>query len=99
MLYHFITLEFTDDATEEAKSAAWVALSGLPAKIPEIRKLTGGLDIGITPGSKDLAFVAEFDDEAAWRTYQAHEAHQEVIDKYLKPVLAGRSSVQVVSAK
>ena len=45
---------------------------------------------------RDKVVMLSFANEADWRTYQAHPAHQEVIATYLGPILQRRASVQVI---
>jgi hypothetical protein len=38
--------------------------------------------------------VAEFDDEAGWRTYTDHPDHQRLIAERIRPHLVSRTAVQ-----
>jgi hypothetical protein len=71
------------------------ALAGLPAAIPEIREYRFGPDAGLgLSANGDFAVVADFDDDDGYRAYASHPAHQDVIARLLRPILASRLSVQ-----
>lgn len=70
-------------------------LTGLPAAIPEIRAYRFGPDAGLgVSANADYAVVADFDDAEAYAAYAVHPAHQDVLVRLLRPVLADRMSVQ-----
>jgi hypothetical protein len=49
--------------------------------------------LGISANA-DFAVVADFDDADGFATYAAHPAHQDVIVRLLRPLVAERLSVQ-----
>jgi hypothetical protein len=73
------------------------ALGGLPEAIPELRAYQVGRDAGLVAGNATVAVVADFDDEAGWRTYADHPAHQAVIAERIRPHLVTRAAVQHVT--
>ncbi len=44
-------------------------------------------DLGIREGNLPYAFVAEFDDEAAYRAYDAHPEHDRIRRELIAPIL------------
>jgi hypothetical protein len=81
--------------TGDAQLAALLrALAALPGQVPEIRRYVYGADARLAEGNFDFAIVADFDDEAAWRRYVAHPAHQKLIAEQIRPILAERAAVQ-----
>ena len=70
-------------------------LAGLPALIPSIRSYRFGPDAGLgLSANADYAVVADFDDVEGYAVYAAHPAHQDVIVRLLRPLVAERLSVQ-----
>jgi hypothetical protein len=53
-----------------------------------------GADLGLRDTNADLAVVADFADEDAFRTYSGHPAHLEVIRTHVEPLVAERHAVQ-----
>ena len=94
MLRHVVCLTWTDDATPDAVAAVAAGLAELPALIPELRGYRFGPDAGLASGNADFAVVADFDDEAGWRRYTDHPAHQAVIRDRIRPILKARAAVQ-----
>ena len=94
MLRHLVIFELRPDATPEQRQAIADRLAELPSLIPTIRSYSCGADLGFAEGNGDFGIVAEFDDEAGWRTYQDHPAHQAVIRDVIAPVRTARSAVQ-----
>jgi hypothetical protein len=70
------------------------ALRALPAEIPALRSYVVGRDAGLAEGNATVAVVADVDDEAGWRAYTDHPAHQQVIAECIRPHLLGRVAVQ-----
>ena len=93
MLRHVVTFTWNDRATPAALEEIVAALRALPGQIPELRAYHVGPDVGLDDGNADFAVVADFDDEAGWRAYQRHPAHQAVRDR-LRAIVASRAAVQ-----
>jgi len=63
--------------------------------IPEIREYRFGPDAGLgISANGDFAVVADFDDAEGFSAYARHPAHQDVIVRLLRPLVAERMSVQ-----
>jgi len=95
MFRHVVLLKWTADATPEQHQAVLDGLSALPAAIPELRSYQMGTDAGLVPdATADLAIVADFDDVDGYVVYRDNPQHQDVIARYIKPILASRTAVQ-----
>lgn len=94
MFRHVVLFTWAEEATDEQKSAVATELGRLPGIIPEIRAYTLGPDAGVNPGSHEFAVVADFDGAEDYLTYRDHPAHQAVIARHIKPILASRAAVQ-----
>lgn len=98
MLRHVAVFKWADGTPSEKVDALAQALAGLPAVIPAIRSYRFGPDAGLgLSANGDFAVVADFDDAGGYRAYAAHPAHQDVIVRLLRPILAERLSVQFSS--
>jgi len=91
---HVVCFTWAEDATPEAIRATEAALRALPDLIPEVRAFSVGPDLGLAPGTSDVALVADFDDATAWQRYQDHPEHQRVLAEHVRPILATRAAVQ-----
>ena len=76
MLRHIVLMTFKPEASEEERRAVRAALEGLRDRVPEVRALVCGSNVGSGPNHRDFALVADFDDMAAFKRYIASEPHQ-----------------------
>ena len=96
MIRHVAVFRWAEGTPSADVDAFASALAGLPALIPEIRSYRFGPDAGLgMSANADFAVVADFDDAEAYATYAGHPAHQDVIVRLLRPMLAERMSVQI----
>lgn len=95
MIRHVVCFRWTEGTGPEQVAAVAAGLAALPGEIPEIRQYRFGSDLGLAEGNADFAVVADFDDEAGWRTYREHPAHQRVIAERIGPIVADRLAVQL----
>lgn len=96
MLRHLVLFDLADDADDAAVDAAVAALRGLADEIDEVVELHVGRDAGLADGNAGLALLVVVADADAWRTYQAHPAHQQVVTEHVRPVVTGRTAAQLV---
>jgi quinol monooxygenase YgiN len=95
MLRHIITWKLaavTSAEKLENSAAIAAALQGLVPLIPEIRSLTVASNVVSLDANWDLVLVADYDDEAALRTYIDHPEHQRVVG-IIRPLVAQRAAV------
>ncbi len=82
MLRHVVMWSFLDQAEGQDKKANMAqvrdALMRLSAKLPEIRALEIGEDIGIGRDPWDMVLIMTFDDASALDLYQNHPEHKEI---------------------
>lgn len=91
---HTLMLRFTEASTEEQRAAMFSSLARLPAAIPLIKRYEFGPDLGLSENGADAALVADFDSEEDWRAYNAHPAHQAVLEDYVLPITREAIRVQ-----
>ena len=91
---HVLMVRFRDDATENQIEELYRGLARLPHVIEEIERYDFGPDQGLGEGNPDMALVADFDSEAAWRAYQKHPEHLILAEDLVRPVAAEMIRVQ-----
>ncbi len=94
MLRHVVMFRLQPGTTQEAVDAMVAGLRRLPSEVPEVRAFSVGVDAGLVEGNFDVAVVADVDDADAWRRYQAHPVHVEVVTTLVRPHTAERVAVQ-----
>lgn len=97
MFRHVVLFRWKPGTDPAALAALERALAELPAQVPEIRTYRFGRDAGLVTGNFDFAIVADFADEAAWRRYVDHPAHQKLVAERVRPIVLERAAAQVRS--
>jgi hypothetical protein len=94
MLRHVVVFKWRDDMPPGQVAAITAGLRALPPEIGAIRSYSCGPDLGLGEGRWHFAVVADFDNAAAWRTYDAHPSHERVRSEMILPWVAERAIVQ-----
>ena len=87
MIEHIVLFKWQPDASPEAIASVMDGLKGLKAKIPEIIDLSCGDNFSERGQGFQHGLVVRFADTEALKSYQAHPAHQEVVEQLIKPIL------------
>ncbi len=98
MLTHVWSMNFTDEATPEQRDAFVTAMAELPTNIDGVASFRSGADLGLNPGNSDVAIVAEFADDDAWRSYIEAPAHVAFVDDHVTPLCASWGAIQFRAA-
>jgi hypothetical protein len=93
MLHHVICLRFRDGTTDEQVDQLVDGLMGLRGQIDTIRSMRMGRDLRIRPDNFEFASLIEFDDEDGYLHFRDHPAHQQVVQDYIRPIIAERAGV------
>lgn len=93
MFRHVVLFKWVDDVDADRVAAVTEALRALPATVPTLRAYDVGPAVN---GTFDYAVVADFDDEAGWRTYDEHPDHVRARDDLIGPFVAERAAVRYV---
>jgi hypothetical protein len=94
MLLHLVLFKWKEGTTKAQVEAVDKAMAELPGKIPELKDLKFGSDLGFREGNADWALAATFEDQAGWHAYQVHPAHQAVVQNLAVPIMASRTAMQ-----
>ena len=94
MFRHVVTFRWNPESSPEHVAALEEALSGLPAKLPDLRRYAYGTDAGINEGNYDFAVVAEFDNSDGYLAYRDNDEHHRIIQTFIAPYLDSRTVVQ-----
>ena len=93
MFHHIAMFRFKEDVESAAIAAIHTDLLALPDKIEAIRSYRVGLDAGVSDGAWDLVVVAEFADEAGYKTYSSHPDHVPVVNR-IRAVITDQAAIQ-----
>ena len=94
MVRHVALFRWSADATPEAIATVTERLNGLVGRIPELRRMAPGPDVGGAPGHWDYVVVADFDDFAGYQVYASHPDHLAVVNESIVPIRAERAVLQ-----
>ncbi len=94
---HVVMFRWNDAADDAGRQAVADALAGLPAQIPELLDYRFGPDAGLAEGNWDFAVVADFADQSGYEVYRDHPAHHAVIADRIRPLVAERAAVQMIT--
>lgn len=97
MIRHIVLLYLVEEATDTQRDAIVEALRRLPSEIDTLSSVEAAADLGLAKGNAQVGLLVEVEDEAAWRAYQSHPAHRQVITQHIAPVLASKASIQLPS--
>jgi len=95
MIRHTVLFGWKPEATEEQKQQVAAEVAKLPSIVPSIRAFASGPDAGLGRSRNfDFAVCADFDDEAGFSAYRDNPGHQDIVQRYIRPIAAQRASVQ-----
>ena len=87
-------MQVREGTTPDQIHAALEGLGTMPAKIPGILRYEFGTDLGLVDGNPDVALVADFASEEAWRAYLSHPEHVALTDALFTPIKGTMTRVQ-----
>lgn len=94
MVRHVVAFRFKAETSDEDRARIVAGLEALPGQVEDIRRYVFGPDLGFAEGNFDFVVVADFDDEAGYRRYAAHPAHQSLVREVIGPAIRERVAVQ-----
>lgn len=87
MIEHLVLFKWKEDASDSAIAQVIEGLKSLPDEIPEIIALSCGENFSERSQGFQHGLVVRFSDRAALATYQAHPAHQVLVQNLIKPIV------------
>ncbi len=97
MIVHAVMFTWKAGVTSEQVEAVSVAIAALHGAVPGLLSIRGAPDLRLRPGNPDYLLIATFDDEAAWRGYQAHPQHKALLAECIDPILSHRCAMQALA--
>lgn len=94
MILHAVMFTWKSGVTRGQVDALTSALHAMRGAVPGLASIQGGADLGLRPGNPDYLLLATFEDEDAWRAYQAHPLHKALVADMIEPMLSHRQSMQ-----
>ncbi len=94
MFRHVVVFTFTPQATQEEQQELARQLRTLPGAIEELMDYHVGRGAALNPGNFQVGIVADFATVEDYLVYQDHPVHQELIQAYVRPIVANRAAVQ-----
>ena len=98
MVVHVVVFKWLTSRAADDVGRLGKALTELGERMPEIRSLIAGPDLGVRPGTWDFAVVAQFATVDDYRRYATDPAHLRIISELIEPHLEARQSVQIEAA-
>ncbi|NEO60818.1 MAG: Dabb family protein [Moorea sp. SIO4G2] len=87
MIEHIVLFKWKEDASPDAIALAMNGLLAMKDQIPEILELSCGENFSQRSQGFQHGLRVQLLDCDALSTYADHPVHQEVIEKYIKPIL------------
>ncbi len=84
MIKHIVLFRLKESALgkskEENMQELKVRLESLQAKIPIVKYLEVGINMGASASASDIAIYSEFDDMQALEVYRVHPEHVKIVE-------------------
>lgn len=84
MIKHIVLFRLKESALGKSKDENMqelkVRLESLQAKIPIVKSLEVGMNIGESASASDIAIYSEFDDMQALEEYRIHPEHVKIVE-------------------
>ena len=94
MIVHAVMFTWKSGVTPQQVEAVTSAIHALRGSIPGLVSIQGAPDLRLRPGNPDYLLIATFEDEGAWRAYQAHPRHKSLLADLIEPIVSHRQAVQ-----
>lgn len=94
MIRTVAVVRLNPQAPADELAAFQAALAQLPGQVGTVRSFSFGADLGLRPGNRDFAVVADFASAEDFRIYNEHPAHQAIRDRWVGPLVGEAAVVQ-----
>ncbi len=86
MVEHIVLFRWSPGVSEQAVAETLQALEGMKTKVPGIVDLNCGEDFSGRSDGYHVCLRVRFTDRAALQAYEPHEAHQHVVQNFIRPI-------------
>lgn len=93
MIEHIVLFKWQETASEEQINQALTELNALKNKIPSIVDLSCGKNFSERNQGFQHGLIVRFNDRSSLDAYFPHPSHQEVVNHYIRPILADILSI------
>jgi hypothetical protein len=90
VILHVVLLRFRASTTPIEVEDARRALLGMRGAVPGVHGVSFGPNLAPSAAEWPYVLVVELEDATSVEAYLAHPVHQDVLAKYIKPVLEAR---------
>lgn len=95
MIYHIVCFRFKPGTPAESITAAGAALRAMNGKVPEIRSVRWGPNLGPSATEYSHVLTVVLDDMQGVARYLEHPVHQETVARHLAPIREARFAIDV----
>jgi hypothetical protein len=95
MIHHIVLFRMRPEATPAQIAAAGDALRAMRERIPEVRHVHWGPNLGPDAAEWTHVLVVACEDMAAVARYGDHPVHRDVVARFLAPIRAARLAVDL----
>lgn len=93
MIEHVVLFKFKQETSADECQRMFKKLMELKQHIDQIKDLSVGENFSDRAKGFDAGLVVRFDNKDTLDDYQKHPMHQEVVDRFVKPIVADVLSV------
>ncbi|VAV97810.1 hypothetical protein MNBD_ACTINO02-510 [hydrothermal vent metagenome] len=94
MFRHVVMFWWKPGVSDAQIAAVSTGLASLPGQIGEIQRYEHGSDLGVGGDNADYVLLADFKNFDEWHIYATHEAHVEVLETSIRPILERIERIQ-----
>ncbi|WP_041442083.1 MULTISPECIES: Dabb family protein [Thermomonospora] len=91
---HVVMFRWAGGTTTRQQEEVAARLSELPARIPQIKSYSMGVNAKVNPGGYDFVIVADFASREDYLIYRDHPDHRAVVNEVIQPLLGERAAIQ-----
>ncbi|MGE0352117.1 MAG: Dabb family protein [Gemmatimonadales bacterium] len=95
MILHLVLFRLKPDTPPARLAEVERAILAMKERIPEIRDIKWGPNLGPSAGEYTHIAVVTCDDMAAVQRYLDHPVHKETVQRYIHPIREGRIAADV----
>ena len=91
---HVVLFSWRPDVTDHVVRETRTAIEDFAATVRDLCTVWVAENAGEDPSNYDMAVIADFADASGYRAYAGHPMHLALLERHIRPNLAGRAAVQ-----